>query len=431
MRGRRRTASWSGWPSSSLLSDAAEEHPLVCLVDDAQWLDQASAQVLGFVARRLVAESVGLVFAARVPSDELAGLPELVVEGLGEADARALLDAALTGPLDAQVRDRIVAETRGNPLALLELPRGLTPAELAGGFALPDAMPLSGRIEESFRRRLEALPADTRVLLLVAAADPVGDPVLVWRAAERLGIGTAGGDARRPRPACWRSAPGCGSGIPWCARRPTGRRRSRSARTVHRALAEATDPELDPDRRAWHRAQAAPGPDEEVAAELERSAGRAQARGGLAAAAAFLERAAMLTPDPARRAQRLLAAARAKRDAGALDAALGLLVAAEAGPLDALAAAEVEHLRGQIALAQRRGSEAGAAAAERGQAPGAARRRPGARDAPGGARDRGVGRRPGQPGGACGRRPRPPAPRPPVPTRHVPLTSCWMGSRCG
>jgi hypothetical protein len=214
----------------SLLADVAEEHPLLCLVDDEQWLDQASAEVLGFVARRLVAESVGLVFAARVPSDELVGLPELVVEGLGKGDAGALLEAALAGPLDARVRDRIVAETGGNPLALLELPLGVTPAELAGGFALPDTMPLSGRIEASFRRRLDALPADTRRLVLVAAADPVGDPVLVWQAAGRLGIGTQAG-CRRPRPACWRSAPGCGSGIRWCGRRPTGRRRCGSART--------------------------------------------------------------------------------------------------------------------------------------------------------------------------------------------------------
>jgi AAA ATPase domain len=172
----------------SLLSDAAKGHPLVCLVDDQQWLDRASAQILGFVARRLVPESIGLVFAARVPGEELAGLPELVVEALGEADARALLDAVVTGPLDARVRDRIVAEAHGNPLALVQLPRGVGPAELAGGFALPDAMPLSGRIEASFRRRLEVLPADTRELLLVAAAEPVGDPVLVWRAAGRLGI---------------------------------------------------------------------------------------------------------------------------------------------------------------------------------------------------------------------------------------------------
>jgi hypothetical protein len=340
-----------------LLSDTAERHPLVCLVDDEQWLDQASAQALGFVARRLVAESVGLVFAARVPSDELAGLPELVVEGLGEADARALLEAALPGPLDARVRDRLVAEAGGNPLVLLELPRGVPPAELAGGFALPDALPLSGRIEASFRRRLDALPADTLVLLLVAAADPVGDPVLVWRAAERLGI-----PAQAATPAAEAGLLEVGARVRF--RHPLVRSAAyRSAslqerQDVHRVLAEATDPGLDPDRRAWHWAQAAPGPDEDVAAELERSAGRAQARGGLAAAAAFLERAAVLTPEPAPRARRLLAAARAKRDAGALDAALALLVAAEAGPLDALSAVEVEHLRGQITLAQRRGSDA-------------------------------------------------------------------------
>jgi DNA-binding CsgD family transcriptional regulator len=347
-----------GLATLSLLAEVAEEHPLLCLVDDEQWLDRASAQVLAFVARRLEAESVGLVFAARVPSDELAGLPELVVEGLGEADARALLAAALSGPLDARVRDRIVAETPGNPQALLELSRGLTPAELAGGFALPDALPLSGRIEASFRRRLEILPEETRSLLLVAAAEPVGDPMLVWRAAERLGIGTQAGI-----PAAEAGLLEVGARVRF--RHPLVRSAAyRSAslpqrQDVHRALADVTDSELDPDRRAWHRAHATPGPDEEVAAELERSAGRAQARGGLAAAAAFLERAALLTPQPDRRARRLLAAARAKRDAGALDAALGLLVAVEGGPLDALSAAEVEHLRGQIALAQRRGGEAG------------------------------------------------------------------------
>jgi DNA-binding CsgD family transcriptional regulator len=347
-----------GLATLSLLADAAEEHPLVCLVDDAQWLDRASAQVLAFVARRLVAESVGLVFAARAPGSELAGLPELVVEGLPEADARALLAAALSGPLDARVRDRIVAEARGNPLALLELPQAATPAELAGGFALPDAMPLAGRIQESFRRRLDTLPADTRVLLLVAAAEPVGDPVLMWRAGERLGLGP-----QAAVPAAEAGLLEVGARVRF--RHPLVRSAAYRAaalperQKVHRALAEATDPVLDPDRRAWHRAHATPGPDEEVAAELERSASRAQARGGLAAAAAFLERAGLLTPDPDRRAQRLLAAARAKRDAGALDAALELLVGVEAGPLDALSAAEVEHLRGQIALVQRRGSEAG------------------------------------------------------------------------
>ncbi len=340
-----------------LLSEAAGERPLVCVIDDEQWLDRASAQALGFAARRLAAEPVGLVFAARLPGGELAGLPELVLAGLAEGEAGALLDSVLAGPLDVRVRDRIVAETRGNPLALLELPRGLTAAELAGGFGLPGAGPLSGRIEESFGRRAEALPAAARRLLLVAAAEPAGDPLLVWRAAGRLGIGAGAaapaveaglvefGAAVRFRHPLVRSAAYRSASLP-------------ERQEVHAALAEVTDPLLDPDRRAWHRAQAAPGPDEDVAAELERSAGRAQARGGLAAAAAFLERAALLTPDPTRRAQRLLAAAGAERDAGALDAALGLLVAVEAGPLDELQAAEMERLRGQIALDQRRAGDA-------------------------------------------------------------------------
>jgi DNA-binding CsgD family transcriptional regulator len=341
-----------------LLSDVAEERPLICLVDDEQWLDRASAQVLAFVARRLGAESVGLVFAARGTSDDLTGVPELVVEGLHERDARALLDSVLTWPLDARVRDQILSETRGNPLALLELVRGLTPAELAGGFGLPGALPLSGRIEASFRRRLDALPAKTRRLMQLAAADPVGEPLLVWRAAERLGI-----PAEAAEPAGEAGLLEFGSRVRF--RHPLVRSAAyRSAslqerRDVHRALAEATDPEIDPDRHAWHDAQATTGHDEHVAEELERAAGRAQARGGLAAAAAFLERAAMLTPEPARRAQRLLAAARTKHEAGALDEALGLLVAVEAGPLSARRTAEVEHLRGQIALEQQRGADAG------------------------------------------------------------------------
>ena len=341
----------------SLLSEVAGERPLICLVDDQQWLDRASAQALEFVARRLAADPVGLVFAARDPGDELAAFPDLAVEGLAEGDARALLDSVLAGPLDARVRDQIVAETRGNPLALLELPRGLTPAELAGGFGLPGARPLSGRIEESFRRQIEALPDHARRLLQLAAADSSGDPLLVWRAAGQLGI-----DVQAGAPEVDGGLVGFGAQVRF--RHPLVRSaayRSASAQErqeVHRALAEVTDPRLDPDRRAWHRAQAAPGPDEEVAGELERSAGRAQGRGGLAAAAAFLERAALLTPDPVRRTQRLLAAARAKADAGALDAALGLMVAVEAGPVDALQTAEVERLRGQIALEQRRGSDA-------------------------------------------------------------------------
>jgi DNA-binding CsgD family transcriptional regulator/tetratricopeptide (TPR) repeat protein len=346
-----------GLATLNLLADVAEEHPLICLVDDAQWLDQASAQVLGFVARRLEAESVGLVFAARAPGDELTGLPELVVEGLPEADARALLDAALTGPLDAQVTDRLVAETGGNPLALLELPRGLTPAELAGGFALPNAMALPGRIEESFRRRLEALPEETRSLLLVAAAEPVGDPVLLWQAAEQLGI-----PAQAATPAAEAGLLEVGARVRFrhplvrsAAYRPASLPQRQD---VHRALAEATDPELDPDRRAWHQAHATPGPDEQVAAELESSAARAQARGGLAAAAAFLQRAVALTRDPARRTDRALAAAQASLQAGAFEAALGLVATAAAGALDDFQHARVDLVRGHVAFASGNASEA-------------------------------------------------------------------------
>jgi AAA ATPase-like protein len=286
-----------------LLSEVAADRPLICLVDDAHWLDRASAQVLAFVARRLGAESVGLVFGARVPGADLAGLPELVVRGLRDDDARMILESVLAGPIDARVRDQIVAETRGNPLALLELPRGLTPAQLAGGFGLPGALALPGRIEESFRRRLVALPAETRRLLRVAAADPTGDPVLVWRAAGLLGLGAAAA-----RPAVEAGLVDFGARVRF--RHPLVRSAAyRSAslpqrQHAHVALAKTTDAQADPDRRAWHRAAAAAGTDEQIAAELDRSASRAQARGGLAAAAAFLQRAAALTADPARRAGR-------------------------------------------------------------------------------------------------------------------------------
>jgi DNA-binding CsgD family transcriptional regulator len=342
----------------ALLSDAAEERPLICLIDDEQWLDRASAQTLAFVARRLKADSIALVFAARTPSSDIAGLPGLVVHGLGGDDARALLDASLPGPLDARVRDQIVSETRGNPLALTELVRGFTPEELAGGFGFAGGLPPSRTIEESFTRQLDALPAQTRRLLLLAAADPVGDPVLVWRAADRLGL-----DSEWAGQASEAGLLEFGTVVRFrhpLVRSTVYRAASLQERQeIHRALAEATDPELDPDRRAWHLAHAATGPDEAVAKELERSAGRAQARGGSAAAAAFLERAAVLTPEPARHADRLLAAARAKRDAGALDAALGLLVAVEAAPPDPRRAAELDRLRGQIALEQRRTADAG------------------------------------------------------------------------
>jgi DNA-binding CsgD family transcriptional regulator len=342
----------------SLLSELADEQPLVCVLDDAQWLDVSTAQSLAFVARRLRSESVAIVFAARTgAAEELIGLPELVVEGLGDGDARELLGSVVLGPLDKRVRDRIVAETRGNPLALLELPRGMTPAELAGGFGLPDALPLSSRIEESFLRRLEPLPTETRRLLLVAAADPAGDRDVVWRAAERLGIGT---EAKAPAAAAGLVEPGTHVRF----RHPLVRSAVYRAaspverRGVHLALAEATDAEADYDRRAWHHAHAAAGHDADVAAELERSADRAQARGGLAAAAAFHHHAARLTSEPALRAQRMIAAAQAKHHAGAPDAALELLAAAEAGPLDDLGRIRVELLRTEIAFALRPGSDA-------------------------------------------------------------------------
>jgi AAA ATPase domain len=284
-----------GLAALGLLSEMAGDRPLVCIVDDEQWLDSASAQVLAFVARRLGAESVGLVFGARVPTSDLAGLPELVIRGLREDDARALLSSALTGPLDARVRDQIIAEAHGNPLALLELPRGWTAAELAGGFGLPGTISRSGSIEESFRRRIDTLPSSARRLLQLAAAEPTGDPVLVWRAAGRLGVGA---EAAGPAVETGLAQFGARGAVPSSPGASVAYRSApaQERQLAHAALAEVTDPAIDPDRRAWHRAQAAPGPDEDVAGELERLAGRARARGGLAAAA-FLERAVLLTPD--------------------------------------------------------------------------------------------------------------------------------------
>jgi DNA-binding CsgD family transcriptional regulator len=340
-----------------LLSEAAEERPLLCVVDDAQWLDRASARALAFVARRLLAEKIALLFAARKLGDALAGIPELHVGPLGNRDARALLESVLPAPLDERVLDRIIQETRGNPLALIELPRGLTPAQLAGGFGLPVTVPLSTSIEESFTRRLASLPHDARRLLLVAAADPVGDPALVWRAAERLGIPETTADTVESKDLL-AFAPRVVFNHPLVRSAVYRAAGLKERRDVHRALAEATEAETDPDRRAWHRASAAAAPDEDVAAELGRSAARAQARGGLAAAAAFLERAAALTPEPSRRAQRTLAAAQTKFQAGALDDALGLLATAETGVLSDLELARVDLLRAQIAFVATHGSDA-------------------------------------------------------------------------
>lgn len=341
----------------SLLAEAAAHQPLICLIDDQQWLDQASAQVLAFVARRLLAESVGLVFAARVPSRDLADLPELMISGLPDPDARALLETAITGPLDARVRDQIIAETQGNPLALLELPRGRTAEQLAGGFGLPSAPNLSGSIEEDFRQRITALPESTRDLLLVAAAEPRGDPGLVWSAATRLGIGT---DA---------AVPAVDSGVVEFGtrirfRHPLARSAAyhcgslQQRQRVHQALAEVTDRLAEPDRRAWHLAHAAAGPDEDVAAELVRCAGRAQARGGVAAAAAFLQRATTLTLDPGQRAERALEAARVEVEAGAFDAALELVALAEAGPRTDMQRARLDLVRARLAFLTNRGNDA-------------------------------------------------------------------------
>jgi DNA-binding CsgD family transcriptional regulator len=347
-----------------LLADVAQERALVLLIDDAQWLDRETAQVLGFVARRLSAESVGMIFAVRstdglAETAELAGLPEVCVTGLGDDDARALLASAHPGPVDDRVLERIIAESQGNPLALLELPRGFTPAELAGGFGLLSAAALPRRIEESFRRQIATLSPTTGQVLLVAAAEPAGDPVLVWRAADRLGIAVDTDPASHQEAARFvefgsRVAfrhPLLRSAI-YRAATPEDRRK------VHWALAQVTDPVADPDRRAWHRAQAAPGNDEDVAAELERCAGRAQARGGPAAAAAFFERAADLTPDVAQRGRRLLAASEAEYQAGRPDASLRLLARAEASPLGALERAQVDLLRARLAFAFNRGPEA-------------------------------------------------------------------------
>jgi DNA-binding CsgD family transcriptional regulator len=343
----------------SLLADAAEEQPLVCIVDDAQWLDRVSAQTLAFVARRLLAERVGLVFALRESGreDELEGLPEVVIEGLPTDDARRLLDATIPGPLDARVRNRILGEAGGNPLALLELPRGRKPIALAGGFGLPGEMPLTSRIEQGFVRQLESFSADARRLLLLAAAEPVGDVTLMWRAAELLAIAP---EAAGPAEAAGlvQIAARVRFRHPLVRSAAYGAAPASERRKVHRALAEATDARLDPDRRAWHRARAADGPDEAVASELERSSDRAQARGGLSAASAFLQRAAELTPDPTTRVERSLAAAQAKLEVADTASASELLAAAELGPLDELQRARLERLGGQIAFASHRGRDA-------------------------------------------------------------------------
>jgi len=342
-----------------LFAEVAEERPLLCLIDDAQWLDAATSQVLGFIARRLLAESVAIVFTVREPSEEreLADLPELSLGGLQDDDARALLSAVIPGRLDDQVRDRLVAEARGNPLALVELPRGRSTGELAGGFVLPGEGTLQSQIEGHFRERIATLPEETQRLMLLAAADPIGDATLLWRAAATLGV-----ERQAAEPAAGEQLLEVGAQVRF--RHPLVRSAVYRAasltdrRAVHGALAAATDPETDPDRRAWHRAHAAIAPDEEVAGELIDSAGRAQGRGGLAAAAAFLQQAVTFTPDSVERASRALTAAQMKLEAGDLSAAESLLAAADAGPLDELGQVRAQRAHAQIAFDARRGSDA-------------------------------------------------------------------------
>ena len=344
----------------TLLTDAAAGQPVLCLIDDAQWLDQVSVQVLGFIARRLYADRVGMLFNVRAgedPAAALAGLPEMTVGGLSEEVAGELLAASAAGPVDRQVSRQIVANTAGNPLALVEAAGELTPAELSGVVPLSWPLRFGGRLEELYVSRVRALPASTQTLLLLAAADPSGDPALVCKAAGQLGTGPQAGEmAGVERLVSWEPRvrfrhPLIRSAAYYAASAPARRR-------GHQALATVTDLDADPDRWAWHLAEAAAGPDEQVAAGLERSADRAQARGGLAAAAAFLERAAALTPDPARRAERTLAAAQANRQAGAFGKALELVASAEAGPLDEFQNARADWLRGQIAFASGLGSDA-------------------------------------------------------------------------
>jgi DNA-binding CsgD family transcriptional regulator/tetratricopeptide (TPR) repeat protein len=347
-----------GLATLTLFADVAEQQPLVCIVDDAQWLDRASAQILGFVARRLLAERIALVGATRTGTGEdvLVGLPELPINGLGVSDARALLLDNMPGPLDAAICEQIVSESRGNPLALLEFPRSWNIAKLAGGFGLPDTHPVVNKIEQGYVRRLRQLPSETQLFVLTAAAEPLGDPLLLHRATGMLSVDIAAAD------------PAVDAGLLRVAGRiefahPLVRSAAYRSATAedrhraHRALADATDPDTDPDRRAWHRARATPGRDDEVAAQLEQSAGRAQARGGVAAAAAFLQRAVGLTVDPRRRAERALAAAQASLQAGAFDAAIGLLATAEAGPLDESQRARADLVRGHAAFASGLGSE--------------------------------------------------------------------------
>src|SRR3954471_2104360 len=347
----------------SLLSTVAERRPLLCLVEDAQWLDAAASQILGLVARRVRAESLAIVVALReaesgpLVTRDFDGLPELRLGGLNDEDAGALLGRVVTGRLDDHVGDRIIAETGGNPLALLELPGHMTAAELAGGFDLPAASELPAHIEDHYLRRVRELPEATQRLMLLAAAEPLGDAGLVLRAGRTLEL-----DPDALAPAETAELLSFGERVRFrhpLVRSAVYRGASRASRQqAHEALADVSDPDADGDRRAWHRALATAAPDEDIATQLERSAGRAEARGGVAATAAFLQRAVALTPDPAVRRERALAAAQASVQAGKFTEARGLLAEAEAGPLDELQRARIDLLRAQLAFISSRGTDA-------------------------------------------------------------------------
>jgi DNA-binding CsgD family transcriptional regulator len=342
----------------SLFARAAEQQPLICVVEDAQWLDGPSARLLAFVARRLDPLPVGLVFATRERREEFVGLADVEVEGLSELEARLLIDTAIPGACDEEVRARIVAETAGNPVEIIELLTSLRPAHIASGYGAPNSFPLPAPMARSFSSRLERLPADARTLLLVAAAEPLGRPDLLWRAADQLGIPAVavvrcqddgflrldGGLVRFRHPAMRSAVYGEAT--------PTERRQ------VHRALAAAADPQSEGERHAWHRAEATSVPTEELAAALQQLAYQAQDKGGFAAKAALLDRAAALTPDAARRSRRLLAAGQAKLAAGVPDQALALLAGIDCQLLEEPGCSQLEQLVARAVAAQRGGPDA-------------------------------------------------------------------------
>jgi DNA-binding CsgD family transcriptional regulator len=343
----------------TLLAGAASERPLLVVVDDAQWLDQVSAEVLAFVARRVYADSIVFLFAVREPAERrmaLGGLTEVRVPGLADGAARDLLASVAEGPLDNAVGARIVAETGGNPLALMELSAELTEGQLTGSSVLPEPLPVGSRLQQRFLRQVRALPAETQALLLLAAADPSGNADLLWRAAGGLGLTvSAAAPAETQRlltvaPRVEFRHPLIRSAVYHGA--PVTRRRQ-----AHRALAAATDPQLDADRRAWHLAGAAAAPDEQVAAELERCAERARRRGGFAASAAFLARAAELTPDPGERPARRLAAAADELAAGTPGRAQALLEQATPELRGPLERAMAQRLEGTIRVTLGQGHE--------------------------------------------------------------------------